>query len=70
MEKIIKSEFFEVWFSDGKKYWNYDLHEVLNFVRYYRPVSEKMTCVVMRRRDYINSVIVSMLNCHELRFNC
>ena len=69
MEKIIKSYFYEVWFSDGKTYWSEDLHDVFNFIRYYRPVWEKMSCVVMYRCDYINSVIVPILSHHELKFN-
>lgn len=69
MEKIIKSEFYEVWFSDGKTFWDYDLHEVMNFIRYYRPVHKKMSCILMWRCDFVNSVVCPVLRQHELKFN-
>ena len=69
MEKITKSEFYEVWFTDGKTFWDYDLHEVMNFIRFYRPVSKKMSCVLMRRRDFTNSIVCQVCNHHELKFD-
>ena len=69
MEKITKSEFYEVWFSDGKTYWDYDLKKVISFIRENSKVTEKLSCVLMWRRDFTNSVVVQMLRWHELKFN-
>ena len=68
MEKIINSFFYEVWFSTGEKFWSYDLHEVIEYIRKTKEKYDSFECVLMYRCDYTNSVIISILQIHKLIF--
>lgn len=66
MAKKFSGYYFEVWFSDGKTYWSYDLHEVFNFIRQNRKPS--LTCLVQMRAEFSNSVVKPIVTMRELRF--
>ena len=68
MAKIFSGYYFEVWFSDGKTYWSYDLHEVFNYIRYCRPVNGRLSCLVQMRAEFSNSVVKPIVTMHELKF--
>lgn len=68
MAKKFSGYYFEVWYSDGKTYWSYDLHEMFNHIRCRRLFNDRLSCLVQMRAEFSNSVVKPIVTMHELKF--